>query len=60
MPKKVWGRRAVTRASCAVFRFPSVRFLKPTGMGSLLASSRWIWLSLVRAPMHAQDSRSSR
>jgi hypothetical protein len=29
-----------------------VPFLKPTGDDSPDASSRWIWLSVVRAPIH--------
>src|SRR6185295_3973387 len=37
---------------------PSVPFLKPTGMDSPEASSRCTWLSVVRAPMTTQDTRS--
>ena len=37
-----------------------VCFIHPKGSGRPLAISRWIWLSAVRAPMHAQVSRSPR
>ena len=47
-------------ASVAMPRLPSVPFLKPTGKSSPLTISRWICDSLVRAPMAAQLSRSSR
>ena len=39
---------------------PSVPFLKPTGIESPLAISRWVWLSLVRAPIAAQEMQSAR
>jgi hypothetical protein len=39
------------------FTPPSVPFLKPTGHDSPLASWRWLWLSVVRAPI-APSSRS--
>ena len=35
---------------------PSVAFLKPTGMLSPLAICRWVCLSVVRAPMVAQET----
>ena len=37
---------------------PPVLFLKPTGMDRPEASSRWTWLSVVRAPMAPQETRS--
>ena len=46
-------------ASMAICEFPSVPFLKPTGMERPLAISRWIWLSVVRAPMAAHETRSA-
>ncbi len=42
-------------ASMAMRTLPSVPFLKPTGQERPEASSRWIWLSVVRAPMAPQD-----
>ena len=39
----------------ATWRSPSVPFLKPMGMDSPEASWRWIWLSVVRAPMAPQE-----
>jgi hypothetical protein len=36
---------------------PSVPFLKPTGQLRPLASWRWLWLSVVRAPMAPQADR---
>ena len=41
-------------ASIAICTSPSVPFLKPTGIDRPEASSRWIWLSVVRAPMAPQ------
>ena len=46
-------------ASSATLRLPSVPFLKPTGMERPLAISRCVWLSVVRAPTAAQESRSA-
>jgi len=43
--------RAERQASTATWTEPSVPFLKPTGIDRPEASSRWIWLSVVRAPM---------
>ena len=40
--------------------FFTFSFFSPTGMGKALASSRWVWLSTVRAPITAQLSRSER
>ena len=48
------GGAAETRRSPRRPRPPSVPFLKPTGMESPLAISRWVWLSVVRAPIAAQ------
>jgi len=46
-------------AFTAAWRLPSVPFLKPTGMDSPLASSRWAWDSVVRAPIAPQLTRSA-
>ena len=46
-------------ASTAIFTLPSVPFLNPTGHDSPEASSRCTWLSVVRAPMAPQDTRSA-
>ena len=46
-------------ASAAMRTLPSVPFLKPTGHDSPDASSRWIWLSVVRAPIAAHAIRSA-
>ena len=46
-------------ASTAMRTLPSVPFLKPTGQERPEASSRWIWLSVVRAPIAAQATRSA-
>jgi len=35
-----------------------VRFLKPTGIDSPEPSWRWIWLSVVRAPIAPQQTAS--
>ena len=43
-------------AFTAVVRPPSVQFLNPTGMESPLAISRWVWDSVVRAPMADQQT----
>jgi hypothetical protein len=53
------GWRADRTASTATLTSPSVRFLKPTGIESPDASSRWIWLSTVRAPIAPQLTRSA-
>ena len=50
--------RAASSASIAIFTLPSVPFLKPTGADSPEASSRCTWLSVVRAPIAPQDTRS--
>ncbi|STT54943.1 Uncharacterised protein [Klebsiella pneumoniae] len=46
-------------ASTAMRVLPSVPFLNPTGQESAEAISRWIWLSVVRAPMAPQLMRSA-
>jgi hypothetical protein len=58
MPRKACGACAATMASAATFTPPSVPFLKPTGQLSPLASWRWLGLSVVRAPMAPQLTRS--
>ena len=45
-------------ASMAIRTLPSVPFLNPTGQDRPEASSRWTWLSVVRAPMAPQLIRS--
>ena len=45
---------ALTIASIAVWMLPSVPFLKPTGIESPLAISRWVCDSVVLAPIAAQ------
>jgi len=47
-------------ASIAMPSEPSVLFLKPTGQDRPEASSRWPWLSVVRAPIAPQLTRSVR
>ena len=49
--RKWCGWLAARMASTAIFRLPSVPFLKPTGQDRPEASSRCTWLSVVRAPM---------
>ncbi len=53
------GCEADFTASAAMRTLPSVPFLKPTGQESPDASSRWIWLSVVRAPIAAHAIRSA-
>ena len=43
----------------AICTLPSVPFLKPTGTDRPDASSRWTWLSVVRAPIAPQVTRSA-
>ena len=59
MPRKWCECFAETIASIAVWRDPSVPFLKPTGMERPEAISRCVWLSVVRAPIAAQLTRSA-
>src|SRR6185312_11244869 len=54
MPTKWCSVRAEIMALTATCKLPSVPFLKPTGMETPLAISRWVWLSVVRAPIAAQ------
>ena len=53
------GARPTRIASMATCTLPSVPFLKPTGIDRPDASSRWIWLSVVRAPIAPQATRSA-
>ncbi len=46
-------------ASTAIFTLPSVPFLNPTGHDRPDASSRCTWLSVVRAPIAPQETRSA-
>ena len=46
-------------ALIAVMALPSVPFLKPIGIDKPEAISRWVWLSVVRAPMAVQLIRSA-
>ena len=59
MPAKAWGSAAARTASTATCTLPSVRFLKPTGIDSPDPSWRWIWLSVVRAPIAPQETASA-
>ena len=54
-----WGCMAARIASTAIWTLPSVPFLNPTGIDSPEASSRWTWLSVVRAPIAPHDTRSA-
>ena len=58
--RKWCGRAAAWIASMAIWMLPSVPFLKPTGTDRPEASSRWTWLSVVRAPIAPQAIRSPR
>jgi hypothetical protein len=51
---KACGARAARMASAATWMLPSVPFLKPTGQLRPEASWRWLWLSVVRAPIAPQ------
>jgi len=46
-------------ALIATPRPPSVPFLKPTGIDKPDAISRWVWLSVVRAPIAVQLTKSA-
>ena len=52
------GAAAARTASTATWTLPSVRFLKPTGIDRPDPSWRWIWLSVVRAPIAPQQTAS--
>jgi hypothetical protein len=55
MPMNACGAlRGLSMASQATLMPPSVPFLKPTGQLSREASWRWLWLSVVRAPIAPQ------
>src|SRR3954451_5079454 len=58
MPAKACGTAAARTASTAPPTSPSVPFLNPTGIERPEASWRWIWLSVVRAPMAPQATVS--
>ena len=57
--RKRCGCEAAITASAAMRTLPSVPFLNPTGHDSPEAISRWIWLSVVRAPIAPQATRSA-
>jgi hypothetical protein len=57
IPRKDWADPDAIMALTAFLRPPSVQFLNPTGMERPDAISRWIWLSVVRAPMAVQETR---
>src|SRR6478752_1880510 len=59
IPRNAWAAAAALHASSATWRSPSVPFLKPIGIDSPEASWRWIWLSVVRAPIAPQATRSA-
>ena len=46
-------------ALMAVIALPSVPFLKPIGIDNPEAISRWVWLSVVRAPIAVQLIKSA-
>ena len=58
MPAKACGAAAARTASTATWTLPSVRFLKPIGIERPEPSWRWIWLSVVRAPIAPQATVS--
>ena len=58
MPAKAWRAAAARTASTATWTLPSVPFLKPTGIDRPEPSWRWIWLSVVRAPIAPHETRS--
>ncbi len=59
MPMNEWEERDETMALTAIWTSPSVAFLKPTGIERPEAISRWVWLSVVRAPIEAQLTSSA-
>lgn len=58
MPRKLCGWATDCRALTATSRLPSVPFLKPTGQERPEDISRWVWDSVVRAPMADQLMQS--
>ena len=58
MPAKACEAAAARTASTATWTSPSVRFLKPIGIERPEPSWRWIWLSVVRAPIAPQATAS--
>ena len=57
-PANACGAAAARTASTASLTLPAVPFLKPTGIERPEASWRWIWLSVVRAPIAPQATTS--
>ena len=60
MPRNTWRERAARMPSTAIWMLPPVPFLKPIGMLRPLATSRCVWLSVVRAPIAPHATRSPR
>src|SRR5690554_5269955 len=60
MPRKLCGWATDCRALIATSRLPSVPFLKPTGLERPEDISRWVWDSVVRAPIADQLMQSCR
>ena len=58
IPAKACEAPAARTASTATWTSPSVRFLKPIGIERPEPSWRWIWLSVVRAPIAPQATAS--
>ncbi len=58
IPVKEWLAAAARTASSAICTLPSVPFLKPTGIERPEPSWRWIWLSVVRAPIAPHETVS--
>ena len=58
-PRNVWGWVAALMAFTAATRSPVVVFLNPSGIESPDAIWRWVWLSVVRAPMADHEMRSA-
>ena len=58
IPANACRAAAARTASTATWTLPSVRFLKPTGIDRPEPSWRWIWLSVVRAPIAPQLTAS--
>jgi hypothetical protein len=58
IPANAWLTAAARTASTATCTPPSVPFLNPTGIDRPEPSWRWIWLSVVRAPIAPQQTAS--